>query len=123
MEIKGPRIDCYLDNKLVHSVTRKGSSALAATAGLSDRGDELILKVVNGGPKSLATGVSLRGVEQVESRAPAIVLTGGSADDENSFNAPARVVPRNETVENMGPNFRHEFPAYSVTILRMKLAK
>jgi alpha-L-arabinofuranosidase len=118
----GPQINCYLDNRLIHSVRRKTAPTLFATAGLSAAGDELILKVVNGG-KAMATQVSLKGLKQVESKAQAIELTGDSPADENSFESPARVAPQHEVVEGVGPEFQHVFPACSVTILRLKLAR
>jgi alpha-L-arabinofuranosidase len=121
VEIKGPRIACYLDNRLIHSVKRRTGAALAATAGLSQRRNELILKVVNSGPKSLKTRISLRGMKRVESQAQAVVLEGRSPDDENSFDEPARVAPRREAIGQIAPDFTHVFPACSVTILRLKV--
>ena len=52
--------------------------------------------------------------------AGAIVLTSGSPDDENSFAAPTRVVPREEMVILTGSRFPYTFPANSLTILQLK---
>ena len=50
------------------------------------------------------------------------MLTGASADDENSFEAPTKVAPRETPVAVPGPEFTHIFPANSLTVLRLPLA-
>ena len=123
LELKGPSVQCYLDNKLVHSVTCKPQAMQAATAGLSAGGDELILKVVNGSHNPLETGVTLRGLTQVDPQAQAIVLASMTADAENNFDRPLSVTPQQMVIEHAAPEFMHTFPAYSVTILRIKPGK
>jgi alpha-L-arabinofuranosidase len=123
LELKGPSVQCYLDNKLVHSVTYKPQAMQAATAGLSAGGDELILKVVNGSRNPLETGVTLRGLQQVEPQGQAIVLASKTADAENNFDSPLNVTPQQAVIEHLAPEFMHTFPAYSVTILRIKPGK
>jgi alpha-N-arabinofuranosidase len=50
----------------------------------------------------------------------ALVLTSDTARDENSFAAPAKVAPRESRVQGSASDFRHTFPAHSVTVLRLK---
>jgi alpha-L-arabinofuranosidase len=47
------------------------------------------------------------------------VLTSASADDENTFDAPAKVAPRQESVGGVAPDFHYTFPASSITVLRI----
>jgi alpha-L-arabinofuranosidase len=125
VELQGAKIACYLDNKLIHTATRKAVPRLFATAGLVNAGssaasDELILKVVNGSLKPTEVAISLQGLKRVNTNAQAIVLTGTDPGVENAFENPAHVSPQIETIERIAPEFRHTFPACSVTILRIK---
>jgi alpha-L-arabinofuranosidase len=121
VEVNGQHVTCSLDGKVIHRVTRSAIASAAATAGLTAKGDELILKVVNGGKKALDTQVSLRGLPEVKSTAQVISLTGGGPSEENSFADPRSVVPVEQSIDGIGPEFRHTFPAYSVSIFRLKV--
>ena len=57
---------------------------------------------------------------KLASDATAIVLTSAGPDDENSFETPMKIAPREETVAISGPSFARTFPAYSLTVLRLK---
>ncbi len=123
VEIEGLRIKCYLDGKLIHDVVRRDFPTLFAVAGQGGHDDTVIVKVVNAGRAALDTQISLRGLSHVEPNAEAIVLAGNGPDDENSFEGPARVAPKRESVKDVAPEFRHIFPACSVTIFRIHPAK
>jgi alpha-N-arabinofuranosidase len=49
-----------------------------------------------------------------------VVLAGKTLDDTNSITEPDKVVPRTESVNGLGADFAREFPAYSVTVLKLK---
>jgi alpha-L-arabinofuranosidase len=123
VEINGPSIKCHLDGKLVHDVKRGGSKSLFGVAGLSADRSEVILKVVNTGKEPMPTTVTLDGIGQVEPAARVIVLAGKSADDENSFEQPRNLVPIESTIAEVSGSFKHTFPAYSVTVMRVKPKK
>lgn len=120
VECAGPAIKCYLDGKLVHSETRQGYRALYAVAGLSADKSEVILKVVNVGPDATETALTLQGAGKLQPTAKALVMAGQSTEDENSFAEPTRIAPKETTINNVAPEFKHTFPAYSVTIIRAK---
>ena len=119
VELKGPVIHCYLDGKLIHEVTGKGMESMYAVASRVDATGEIILKVVNAAGAPMETQIDLQGVK-VMSIATAAMLTSDSPDDENSFEAPARVAPKYTELHNIGSQFRYTFPANSVTVIRMK---
>ena len=50
----------------------------------------------------------------------AVALAGSSLDDTNSITAPNKVVPRTEKVAGLSADFTREFPAYSVTVLKLQ---
>jgi alpha-L-arabinofuranosidase len=118
VELKGQAIRCYLDGKLIHEVSTPVVKSMYAVAGRS--GNDVILKVVNAASASTETTIDLRGVTKLASKATVTVLTSASGDDENSFDEPVKVAPRETTITNMAPSFQHTFPANSVTVLRLQ---
>lgn len=119
LELQGSKIRCYLDGKLIHDVSRGGMRSLYACAGLKQGSGELILKVVNMLSQPQETAIRLHGAGRLAPSARAIVLASSSADDENTFDAPTKVAPREESVSGIAPSFRHTFPANSITVLRI----
>ncbi|HEV3049985.1 MAG TPA: alpha-L-arabinofuranosidase C-terminal domain-containing protein, partial [Longimicrobium sp.] len=120
IELKGQNIKCYLDGKLVQDVTRAAPPALFAVAGRDEDTGETVLKVVNAAGQPLDTAIDLRGAGEGRVRGRAAVLTSADPHAENSFDAPAKVAPREEAVRATLPEFRHTFPAHSVTVLRLR---
>ena len=49
-----------------------------------------------------------------------MVLSGSKLDDTNTITEPAKIVPHTEKVSGLGADFTREFPAYSVTVLKLK---
>jgi alpha-L-arabinofuranosidase len=120
IEISGKTMRCYLDDKLVHEIAPgQASPSLYAVAGLKRDTGELILKVVNASAQPMDTTLNLHGIEKI-SAGKAVVLTSADLKDENSFDNPTKVVPKEETVTGVSTNFIHQFPANSVTVLRFK---
>ena len=118
VELKGSSIRCHLDGKLVHEVTAAGVKPLYAVAGRA--GDDLVLKVVNAAGSPSEAVIDLSGAGNLAPTAAATVLTSASGDDENSLDEPVKVAPKEMTVTNIAPSFRHAFPANSVTVMRLK---
>lgn len=81
---------------------------------------EVIFKVVNSTVNPLETEVRLNGTVHVDDHVIATVLTSGNSQDENSFEQPNRIVPKTSQFEIHGKEFRHIFPAISLTVLRIK---
>ena len=124
IELQGPRIRCWLDGKLVHDIAGGAKiKSLYAVAGLQQATHEIVLKVVNVGGEALDTMLNLAGAKKLAHEAKVTVIASGSTDDENSFDAPNNVAPKEATLKVAGPTFRHTFPAYSVTVLRLKQAE
>jgi alpha-L-arabinofuranosidase len=120
IELKGPSIRCYLDGKLVHDVAYPQPKTLYAVAGRENSTGDVILKVVNASAEALDTRIELNGAKGLQPSAKATVLTSAKPTDENSITEPTKVAPKTLVVEGVGPNFRHTFPAHSVTVLRVK---
>jgi alpha-L-arabinofuranosidase len=122
VELRGGGVRCYLDGKLIHDEPPQQLKMLYATASRVNPTGELILKVVNAGNTAQDTQIDLRGAGPIAPRATAVVLTSADPMDENTLEAPTKVVPVAQTIEDAGSRFHHLFPAQSVTILRLAVA-
>jgi alpha-L-arabinofuranosidase len=122
VELKGSRLNCYLDGKLVQSadVPSLQVQCLYASAVRDEKSGEIILKVVNPGDDPRMTGIQLSGVAGVASEIKAIVLTGAGLGAENSFEHPLAVAPVESRFNVTGSRFDHRFPQHSMTVLRIK---
>ena len=86
-----------------------------------DSQSEIIyLKVVNTGASAKPVQVQLNGAPKIEAEGEVVSLVGKSLDDTNSIEEPRKVVPRTEKAQGLSANFTREFPAYSVTVLKLK---
>ncbi len=120
IEVTATEVRCYLDGKLIHDMKYPVMQPLCAVAGLNKTGDEVILKVVNVSLIDQETDIHLAGVKAVQSSAAAIVLAAEKPTDENTLDNPAQVSPVAQSINNAGKDFKHKFPANSVTVLRLK---
>jgi alpha-L-arabinofuranosidase len=120
IDLQGPRIRCYLDDKLVHDVTISRPEAMYAVASRAQSAGEVILKVVNVANTAQPTDIHLNGVKSVRRSAEATVLTSANPADENSLDAPLKVVPVQRAVNDAAASFSYTFPPDSVTVLRLK---
>ena len=93
---------------------------LFGVAGLRRSTREVILKIVNTAEQPVSLTLDLQGAA-VAPLGSETVLTSGALGDENSFDAPTRVAPRESRIVGLSSVFPHTFPARSLTILRVKL--
>ncbi len=80
----------------------------------------LYLKVVNISSAARRINVQLKNAAKIASKGEAVVLAGASLEDTNSIDNPKKIVPRTEKVDGLGADFTREFPAYSITVLKIK---
>ncbi len=125
IELQGRAIRCFLDGKLIEEATDAPPvppAPLYAVASRALKTGDVILKVVNTSPAAQQLQVDLQGARGVAKTAVAQTLTGDPADV-NSVDAPEKVAPQTTTLTGIGPTFIHEFPAHSVTVLRVRARK
>jgi alpha-L-arabinofuranosidase len=120
VEIKGDKVKCFLDDKLIHDMTTPTMKAVYASATLDKAAKQIILKVVNVDSKPQDTEIDLVGAS-IRKSAQMIVLTGEKPTDENSLEQPTKVAPATKTVEIAGAKFRMSFAPNSLTILRIPM--
>jgi alpha-L-arabinofuranosidase len=95
---------------------------LFACAALDAATREVIVKVVNGTGEPAASTLELSDGAQIES-ATLTVLRSGNPSDENTFESPDRVIPRNRELTPAAGKLPVEFPAYSLSVIRARLTR
>ena len=50
-----------------------------------------------------------------------VALAAASPNDTNSLEAPKSVVPKTEQVDGLSADFTRDVPAYSITVLKIKV--
>jgi alpha-L-arabinofuranosidase len=118
IEVRGSRVRCFLDGKLIHDVNPSMRSMYAVASRTTD--GEVILKMVNVSGAAQPLRIELAGLQERVKSAAATVLTSISPDDENSLDEPTKVTPVTCSIP-AAANFTHTFPAQSVTVLQLKM--
>ena len=120
IELTDTHIKCYLDGKLIHDVAYPRSNALYAVASRATNRHEAILKVVNVSRENQPTAIRLTGA-MLGGPATAIALSSDRPEEENSLEQPNKVAPVTRTVICSSSDLSYNFPANSVTVLRLPL--
>ncbi|WP_394775848.1 alpha-L-arabinofuranosidase C-terminal domain-containing protein [Flavobacterium sp.] len=97
-----------------------GQNDLFASAVKDVNSKEVILKIVNAAATSQNVSIDVKGAK-LDSKGTAITLKGDGINDENSFEAPTKISPKESEFKVNGNKVQYDFPAYSVTVLKIKL--
>jgi len=119
--VDGARVELYLDGELQMSYDQADASQRLFQVVTRDvaTGD-LVAKVVNTAPGPVRTQVEVSDVE-IEPTGTVTTMTG-PVGATNTKGDPTAVVPRQREVSGLSSSFEYEFPASSVTFLRMHTA-
>jgi alpha-N-arabinofuranosidase len=79
----------------------------------------IYLKVVNVGGTAQRINIQINSAPKIEPTGEAVVLAASALDGTNSLEQPQQIVPRTEKADNLSANCTREFPAYSVTVLKL----
>jgi alpha-N-arabinofuranosidase len=78
----------------------------------------VILKVVNVSASPQNLQINLQGATDISKDAHLILLTG-KPGDMNTIDAPRKIAPQESDLNDASASFAHEFPAYSVSVLKL----
>jgi alpha-L-arabinofuranosidase len=120
VELAGNRIRCYLDGTLIHDAAAPATEHFYATAGRDEANGDLVVKAINTAAEPVAARLTLQGLDSVKPDATVTVLTSENLADNNSLDEPTRVTPAESRVNATAGGFTHEFPARSLTVLRIR---
>jgi hypothetical protein len=118
VEVRDRTVRGFLDGQLINEATLPRVDTVLGIAGRDGRTGDVILKVVNTSDAAAAMIVRVDGARP-SGRGSATVLTSANPTDENSFDAPGQIVPVTTALAGVGPSFKHTFPPYSLSILRI----
>lgn len=119
IELQGPNIKCYLDDKLITQAVQRADDppTLFAAASRDDATGDVIVKLVNAAAQPSPLELNLKGAPKIASTAQLEVLSG-QPEDQNTIDNPKNVAPQVSTVENAGPSLTHDLPPHSISVLR-----
>lgn len=89
------------------------------SSGIDEATGELVLKFVNGSGESYPTTIQLEGVSKIKKEGKVITLMAADGKDENSFEEPHKIYPKESQFKNFGKAFTYEFAPFSYTVLRI----
>ncbi|GAA1713834.1 hypothetical protein GCM10009809_07570 [Isoptericola hypogeus] len=120
--VEGRTIELYLDGELQLTYTEPAEKSLYQVVTHEDDTGELIVKVVNPGATTARTDVAVTGGFAVDDR---VAVTEMVADPSatNTKADPTNVVPVERTWDGGASEFTYDFPAHSVTFLRLAEAE
>jgi alpha-L-arabinofuranosidase len=121
VELKGTRLECYLDGQHVETadVPARQTPSFFASATRDEVSKELIVKAVNDSSSAITASVQIHGWKAGGGAGQATVLTSGSPQDVNSFEAPEKVVPIMTALNGAATDFSYTFRPWSLTVLRL----
>jgi len=97
-----------------------GQNDLFASAVKDIDKKEVIIKLVNTAANAQDLNINLKG-KQLMSKGVALTLKSENLTDENSFESPKNMSPKESAVKLKGSNLPINIPAYSVTVLIFKM--
>ncbi len=80
----------------------------------------IYLKIVNAAGFASRINIQINGASKISREGEVVSLVGHNLDDTNSLEQPHKIVPQTEKAHNLSANFTRDFPAYSITVLKLK---
>jgi len=81
----------------------------------------IYLKIVNRAGAPQPVRIQVLGPLVLEPQAESVTMSAASPADTNSIEDPKKVAPADETIDGVSPDFTHTFPAYSISVVKLKL--
>jgi len=97
-----------------------GQNELFATAAKDVNTKEVIVKLVNTSAKAQDVNIDLKG-SKLMAKGTVETLTSSNLEDVNSFASPKKISPTESEVKLKGEKANITLPAYSVTVLKLKM--
>jgi alpha-L-arabinofuranosidase len=117
--LQGSRISCYLDGKLIHDETVTTPQRFFASAGRDEPGGNVIIKAINAADEPVSATINIAGTKHIAFGANLIELRSDRGSDNNSLENPKTVTPVSSVISISGNSIAHEFPPYSLSIIRL----
>ncbi len=109
-----------LGSNILPTVFSGSNKSFFFTTSKDNSTGDIILKAVNANAYTENSNIKINGADYIDPVGTAYVMSNPDPRAENSFSAPVKVAPAAKTVSGVSTVFNYEFPAYSVTVLRIK---
>jgi alpha-N-arabinofuranosidase len=96
---------------------------LYASASREEKAGVIILKAVNASPERVLASLRFQGLSKLASAGTRITLTSPQLSDENSLTEPLKVAPAKSRLSGVAAEFSYGFEPYSLTVLRLPVAR
>ena len=119
IQIKGTRVICKLDGKVIHDVDIPVPSkeSLFASVTMDEKKGYAYIKVINASTSPVTIDMNVAGMEKYSSKAKAIVLTSDKVTDTNTIENPENVSTKDTLVDvSSGVTFEPN----SLTVIKLK---
>lgn len=122
LEVSGRQIRAWINGELFHDTEDKLPviEPLYYSASCDRTTGDTIVKVVNVQDSSVTAEVVLADLNETSLRVEVHEMSGHSLEEENTFEAPDRVSPKQKEFTINGSRFEYEFPKHSITVFRAK---
>lgn len=118
LEVNGREITTYINGKKTNTAVDRQPVMEELYTTASCDGEYVYVKAVNIRDKEVTSEVCVEELGSIS--AQVIYLSGFGNDDENTFDEPEKVTPKNTTVNSDTNSFRYTFPSESVTVFKIK---
>lgn len=120
LEILRDGIICSIDGREIWHYQTPLVNRRFAVAGFDKTRQEVIIKAVNASDEPCKMHINLTN-GKVESTGQTIILKADSNQDENSYDDPFRIYPKETELKGISPSFNYQMAPNSVNILRLKV--
>jgi alpha-L-arabinofuranosidase len=117
--LHGRHMQCFLDGQLINDVEVPSQDRFFANAGRDEATGDLIIKAINVSPHAVSSTLHVNGLSHFASDAAVTVLSSAQLADNNSMTEPTKVIPVSSRIKVPGDTFTCDFPANSLTIVRV----
>jgi len=111
------------DTMLPVKIAAPESAMLFASATRDSATGDMILKVVNNATTPAEVKLDVAGAPKLKGSVAVTTLSGTASQEENTFEAPDKIVPQQSEISASSSPLVHAFPAKSLTVLRFKTAE
>jgi alpha-L-arabinofuranosidase len=121
--VKSDAAILYVDGKEVTTLRNASVPGQFYAAGYDEASGEVIIKAVNKSNLPYNLNIKLDGITNIKNSGKLISIKANSGEDENSFDNPMKIFPKEESYNFPGKDFSYSFAPYSFTIMRIKADK
>jgi alpha-L-arabinofuranosidase len=116
-------VTCFVNGKLILNYKLVEKQHRYVISGYDRKNGEIVVKVVNAEPDVFSPTISIENSGTISPIGNVISLSSPSEKEENSFEEPLRISPKESVYSGFSKKFNMEFQPWSFTILRIKASE